>query len=195
MKRSQRYLRGTYIALAVVLIGLIVANRVAEPPKGEGWPLVSTAAELEALRDFSVLRIGGDFDLTIEQADAFSVSYTPISERRRIFRASQQGDTLVLEGYGNRDETGASQVRITLPVLRELHADSGNGALISLSGLSTPAEVELASTRTLRLTNISAAVELNARAVQNIVLDAQSAANTTLNITGVGTRVTTSVDP
>lgn len=191
MKKSQRYIRNTFITLAVLLVAFIVANRVVEPPKDEAWPEGSSAEELATLRDFSVLRIAGDFDVTVEQGNEYSVSFVGLDQKRSFFKATQEGDTLIVEGYGHRLENSAAQLRITLPLLQMLHAESGNGVVIDIRGITTTAELNLESASTVRLINNTGALQLNARAVQNIELDAQSAANTTMSISSAGTRITT----
>lgn len=192
MKKSQRFIRTTFITLVVLLVAFIVANRVVEPPRDTVQPSMTSAAELAAMRDFSVLRIGGDFDVTVEQGNNYSVSFVPIDKTRSFFKASQEGDTLVVEGYGHRSGTAAAQLLVTLPVLLEMETESGSDVVIDIRGITSAAALNLDSANTVRLTNNTGALQVNARAVQNIELDALSYANTTMSISSGGTRVTAS---
>lgn len=193
MKKSQRFLRGTVFSLAVLLVLLVGINRWVAPDARTTAPSRTSPTELAALRDFSVIRIQGDFAVTIEQGAEFGISYTPISERRGLFNARQRGNELQLEGYGNRTETDAAQVRITLPALQSLQVDDCKA--LDLIGLAMPGRAILTSVEIVRLERIDAALSLRALAVNEIVLDAISARNSEITVASGGTRIAQREDP
>src|SRR5690606_14648709 len=83
-----------------------------------------TAAELAALRDFDAITVRGDFMLEIASGPQYTVSYAPLPGNRGFLRASVADGRLNLVGYGNRTINTAGAVRITMPALTSVDAES-----------------------------------------------------------------------
>jgi hypothetical protein len=126
MKTSRRLLFGTFLVTLLAPVVLVAFSRVnggsmAERPAPER----PTPAELTSLRDFSNIEVRGDFNLELTSAPDYSVEYVPLAAANQGFlRASVTDGTLLIEGYANRTEFGASTVRIGLPDLDRLDAES-----------------------------------------------------------------------
>lgn len=126
MKTSRRLLFGTFAVLLAAPVALIAYGRIS----GAGimyelpTPERPTAADLAALRDFDSINVRGDIALDIVSGPQFSVSYTPLANSRGFLRASVADGTLRITGYGNRTITTAGTVRITMPALTDIDAES-----------------------------------------------------------------------
>ncbi|HEY0963728.1 MAG TPA: DUF2807 domain-containing protein [Pseudomonadales bacterium] len=126
MKTSRRLLFGTFAALLAAPVVLVAYGRIS----GAGImyelpaPERPTAEDLAALRDFDTIEVRGDFALEIAGAPEYSVTYTPLTGSRGFLRANVTDGTLTIEGYANRTETTAGTVRITLPELSHVDAES-----------------------------------------------------------------------
>lgn len=126
MKTSRRLLFGTFAVLLAAPVVLVAYGRIS----GAGIlyelpaPERPTAAELAALRDFDTITVRGDFMLEIASAPDYSISYAPLTGNRGFLRASVADGTLNLLGYGNRTATTAGTVRITMPALADIDAES-----------------------------------------------------------------------
>jgi len=126
MKTSRRLLLGTFVTLLVAPVVLVAYSRIS----GDGYlselppPERTSSAELAALRDFTSINVRGDFNLEVVSAPDYAVDYTPLPQGRGFFRASVADGTLTIEGYGNRTEFGTATVRVALPELSEMDAES-----------------------------------------------------------------------
>lgn len=126
MKRSRRLLLGTFLALLGAPVLLVAYSRIS----GEGVLSELPAPErvspeaLAALRDFDAIEVRGDFALDVSSAADYAVEYAPLPQQRSFFRASVNDRTLTIESYGNRTETGVGTVRIALPELGRIDAES-----------------------------------------------------------------------
>ncbi|MDY6982033.1 MAG: DUF2807 domain-containing protein [Pseudomonadota bacterium] len=132
MKTSRRLLFGTFAVLLAAPVVLVAYGRIS----GAGImyelpaPERPTAGDLATLRDFDRIEVRGDFMLEIVSGAQYSVSYTPLPGSRGFLRASVADGNLRLAGYGNRSETTAGSVRITMPALTNLVAESLSSLVI-----------------------------------------------------------------
>jgi hypothetical protein len=121
VKRSERLIRGTIVALAVLTVGYVAAVRLQAAARPEGTPVRTSSADLAALRDFKGLQLNGDFSVEIVQGAEYSVTFAPAAESRGDLHAAMRGQTLELRGYGNTRE---SRVRIAMPGIERLDAEN-----------------------------------------------------------------------
>lgn len=126
MKTSRRLMLATFLALLatpVVLVGygrISGAGTMTELPA----PRRMAATELAALRGFSAVDIRGDLDVVVRSAPDYAIAYTPLFERRGNITARVEDGTLFVEGYGNRSETEAARLEISMPALTRVEAES-----------------------------------------------------------------------
>ncbi|MEY4641307.1 MAG: hypothetical protein RLZZ227_1301 [Pseudomonadota bacterium] len=132
MKRSRRFLLGTFLALLVAPVLLVAYARIS----GEGSlrelpaPERMTPEELAALRDFDQIEVRGDFVLEVVSAADYAVEYATLPQQRSFFRARVDDRTLTIESFGNRMETGVGVVRVALPELSRIDAQSLAGLTV-----------------------------------------------------------------
>ena len=191
MKQSRRYFLGSLAAAAVAVVLIVAANRLIVPPESKARPLRrAAAAELAALRDFTDVRIEGDFVLEVSQAPEYSVRYAPVSDTRGELVATLEGQRLLLRGFGNSTGNGeVATVRVTLPVLRDL--DVFNVPVANVSEVADgPADVRATAVGKVRLTGNTAELNVVVRGVRELQMDAASLAVTRLRVQG-DTRITT----
>jgi hypothetical protein len=139
-------------------------------------------AALDAYANFNSIVTRGDFDLEIVQDETYSVTYQPLNETAGSLNTSQSGQTLSLEGFGNRNDTGRGKVTITLPALDELSAYFHTE--VSVSGFSQDIlQLAVRNGRTLVIAgNTLGTLEINADFLQEIRLEDNVIANEQLSI-------------
>jgi hypothetical protein len=192
MKQSKRYLRGTFYGLAGLLVLLVAVSRLFVTVVEDSGPPRTPVSELAALRGFDKVNVQGGFDLRVVAADNFSVSYQPVSEEHGQFRATVEGTTLQLYGYGNRYEGSASQVVINLPVLVELR--SNGRQTIDISGFTQgPLSIHISDLQQLILRNLQVATTLSTVGEGEVQMDAQSFAH--VSVQAIGRVRVTSLPP
>lgn len=126
MKTSRRLMLATFLTLIASPVVLVAYGRIS----GAGTmtelpaPQRTSAAELAALRDFSSIFIGGDVDVVVRSAANYAISYTPLFERRGNLSARVEDGRLFIEAYGNRSETEAARLEISLPTLTRVEGES-----------------------------------------------------------------------
>jgi hypothetical protein len=125
MKTSRRLLLGTFLTLLAVPVVLVAYSRFGFDPASRERPLPerTSPAELVALRDFTAIEIRGDVNLEVTGAADYSIAYTPLSERRGNLEARVEDRTLIIEAFGNRNDTTAASLQIGLPELERLDGE------------------------------------------------------------------------
>jgi hypothetical protein len=126
MKTSKRLMVGTFAVLLAAPVALVAYGRISGAAVLYELPAPErpASADLAALRDFNAIEVRGDFALEIASGPQYSVSYTPLTGSRGFLRASVTNGTVHIEGYANRTESTAATMRITLPELRSVEAQS-----------------------------------------------------------------------
>ncbi len=185
MKLSQRYLRGTFYALAVTAVLSVVFNRLFMPVSVRTERARTSAAELATMRDFDSVTFEGDIDLTVRQQPAFALEYQPLSPVRGQFFVSMQGRTLVIFAYDNRgpDEKNATSLVIGVPQLTRLQVHSSGTVAIEDFAEGQPA-IRINGDADLALRHNTAALEVDLFGVRKAQLDALSHGHTKLHIVG-----------
>jgi hypothetical protein len=132
MKTSRRLLLGTFLALLAVPVILVAFSRISGRGSLSELPALEsvTREQLAALRDFDEIEVRGDFALEVVSAPDYAVEYTPVPQQRGFFRASVNEGILTIESYGNRTELAVGTVRIALPALRRIDAESLAGLTV-----------------------------------------------------------------
>lgn len=125
MKTSRKQLLGTLLAAYAVVFLFVGVNRATGsrdylPPDEQ---VRVTPAQLDSYTDFTRIVASGDFDLVVVRGDDWMVDYQPPGDGSGGFSATQAEQTLFLEGFGNRRESGRGRVTVSLPVLDELTAE------------------------------------------------------------------------
>jgi hypothetical protein len=126
-------------AAVKIVVGLIVITLLTTVAVSCGGGVVAGSGVTQTFEmnytNFSRLEIGGGFDVTITQADAFYVGITIDTALYEYLNIAQRGDTLHIGLKSNYTYPASSRgAKITLPDLRQL--DLTDGAVAKASGFS-----------------------------------------------------------
>jgi hypothetical protein len=173
MKKSDRTLVATLVALAVAVIALVAINRLLYP-RMEWDSTPRTPAEvLASLRDFDAIRVEGDFEVHVSEQPEFSVRYTPWHPVQGRFTARVEDRMLVLGGHGNRLPGHVSRVEVGLPSLRMLSAVGASS--VEVHGMrAVPLTLRIASSPLVRLTENQVDLTISLAGVGTVQIDATS---------------------
>ncbi len=141
MNQGIRYLRNTVFGLygaTALFVGLnrLYASTPAQTPQWlrstmtlglttheEPEPVPAMQPEdLAALRNFSRIRVSGDFIVEIVGASTYKVSFTPAAGGKAEIHARQVEDLLSLRAADDDEEGGKGVLRIEMPMLVRLSA-------------------------------------------------------------------------
>ena len=184
MKKSRKMLLGTLLTAYAVIFVFVGVNRATENrdylPADER--VRTTQAELDSYTGYNRIVANGDYDLEVIRGDTWSVTYTPVDENRGALSATQTGQTLFLEGFGNRSDAGRGSVRVTLPALESLSADFHT--LVTVDGFDQETlSITARNSRTLTLSgNVLDTLELDAIFLQEINYSGNTIDNEQLQI-------------
>lgn len=130
MKTSNRILTITGIVIALILLISVIGSRIFLNKYTDSYTsdeIKYTGIEIEykEIVDFSGLNITGDWDITLNKGDSFSISINGRKGTEEPYKIYKKGTTLFLTENTDQILNSKLRVDITMPEIKEVYSAGG----------------------------------------------------------------------
>ncbi len=130
MKTSNRILSITGIVIAIILLlsvigSRILLNRYTDSYNSGEINYTGIDIDYKEIVDFSGLNVTGDWDITLNKGDSFSISINGRKGTKDPYKIYKKGTTLFLTENTDLDLNSKLRVNITMPEIKEVYSKGG----------------------------------------------------------------------